>query len=212
MLFRSDVTVKPNPQIAPETAVTKTAENLTHPDGPTQPGDRIRYIVKAANSAAGSAWNDVVLADPLPGCLELDEATVRLANPSQDFDKKLTSATGTPKLGEYRLEAAGADGKRTLTVPAGAVYGEGEATLTFECTVSADAAGRDIASDLANIARATGTRPDPDKPSQELPENPDPSDPALPAGPATVVPADPSTTLSKTVENVANPEDRKSVV
>ena len=205
-VFEFDVTVKPNPQIAPETAVTKTAENLTHPDGPTQPGDRIRYIVKAANSAAGSAWNDVVLADPLPGCLELDGSTVRLANPSQDFDKKLASTTGTPKLGEYKLEAADADGKRTLAVPAGAVYGEGEATLTFECTVSADAAGRDIASNLANIAHATGTRPDPDKPSQELPENPDPSDPALPAGPATVVPADPSTTLSKTVENVANPD------
>ena len=204
-VFEFDVTVKPNPQIAPETAVTKTAENLTHPDGPTQPDDRIRYVVKAANSAAGSAWNDVVLADPLPSCLELDGGTVHLTNPSQGFNKELASATGAPKLGEYKLEAAGADGKRTLTVPVGAVYGEGEATLTFECTVRTDAAGRDIASDLANIASATGTRPDPDKPSQELPENPGPSDPALPAGPATVAPSDPSTTLSKTVENVANP-------
>ncbi|WP_304427232.1 hypothetical protein, partial [uncultured Adlercreutzia sp.] len=37
------VVVKPDPKIAPEASVSKSVENLTHPEGPTQPGDRLRY-------------------------------------------------------------------------------------------------------------------------------------------------------------------------
>ena len=71
-----DVTVGANPKIAPAPKLAKKAENLTHPDGPTQPGDRIRYTVTASNGAKGSLWTDVVVTDPLPACLELAGASV----------------------------------------------------------------------------------------------------------------------------------------
>ena len=76
-----DVTVLPQPKIAPAPALSKRAENLTHPGGPTQPGDRIRYTIEASNGAAGSLWTDAVVTDPLPACLELDEGSVELDNP-----------------------------------------------------------------------------------------------------------------------------------
>ena len=202
--FVFDVTVKPNPEIAPDTSVSKSVKNLTHPDGPTQPGDRLRYTVTAANAAEGSGWNDVALSDELPACLVLDEASVRLANPSAPFDGALSQASA-PKLGEYSLAAANGQGRRVLTAPAGSIYGAGTAVLTFECTVAGDAAGRGVSSELENVATAEGTRTDPDDPDRELPENPDPSKPALPPGPATVAPGDPAAAVTKTVENVASP-------
>ncbi|MEC4176497.1 hypothetical protein VIN30_08580 [Adlercreutzia sp. R7] len=204
-----DVTVRPDSKITPETSVSKRAENLTHPNGPTQPGDRIRYTVTASNAAAGSSWNDVVLSDPLPACLQLDERSVRLASPSAPFEGKLEKTAGTPKVGQYSLSAPGADGRRVLEAPAGSVHGAGAATLTFECTVREELDFSDQnAVDLENVASATGTRPDPDHPDDpdaKLPENPDPSDPAAPPGGSAVAPADPSLRMEKAVENVSAP-------
>ena len=204
-----DVTVKPDPKIAPKTSVSKKAENLTHPDGPTQPGDRIRYTVTAANTAAGSTWSDVVLSDPLPACLELDESSVRLASPSVPFEGKLEKAAA-PRVGQYSLSAPGADGRRVLEAPAGSVHGTRTATLTFECTVREGLDFSDPeAVDLENIASASGTRPDPDHPDDpdaKLPENPGPSDPARPPGGGTVAPADPDVRVSKSVENATSPQ------
>ncbi|MEY8460914.1 isopeptide-forming domain-containing fimbrial protein [Eggerthellaceae bacterium 24-137] len=202
-----DVTVQPNPKIPPKTSVEKSAENLTHPNGPTQPGDRIRYTVRAANAAAGSAWNGVTITDRLPACLDIDEATIVLENPTESLKRALKTATGAfPALGEYVLSVPDADGRRTITAPAGRVYGVGAATLTFECTVRADAAGKSASSSLANIAEATGTRPDPERPGSELPENPEPSDPATPPKSPTVAPADPQVKISKSVENTTSPD------
>ena len=209
--FEYDVTVKADPSIAPAPAVAKTAENLTHPDGPTQPGDRIRYTVTAANNAAGSAWNNVVITDDLPACLDLVEGTVHLKNTADGFNKELSAATGTPKLGEYGLSAAAADGKRTLTAPAGTVYGAASAVLTFECTVKQDITGRDEpAAPLANIAEAEGTRDHPTDPKgDQQPVDPVESKPAVPEGGDTVAPADPAAgalALDKTVENTTSPD------
>ncbi|MCR2036336.1 hypothetical protein NSA09_12540, partial [Adlercreutzia mucosicola] len=44
-----DVIVRPDATVAPAPALAKRAENLTHPNGPTQPGDRIRYTIEASN-------------------------------------------------------------------------------------------------------------------------------------------------------------------
>lgn len=214
-----DVTVNPDVTVAPAPGLSKEAENLTHPDGPTQPGDRIRYTVTAANAATGSLWTDVVMRDPLPACLELDEGSVRLDNPRGGVaGKALAKAplVAASDVGKFALSAPGADGRRVLTVPAGDVPGGAEATVTFECTVAIDAAGEGAAAaDLANIAEATGTRPDPtdpdnpmpdpNRPGQPLPINPDPTDPVTPPGPGRVVPADPAITLTKTVENLTTP-------
>ncbi|WP_296012766.1 hypothetical protein [uncultured Adlercreutzia sp.] len=197
-----DVDIQPNPKIRPQASVAKRAENLTHPDGPTQPGDRIRYTVTAANSAKGSAWTDVTLSDRLPAALELDEASVRLASKSEKFDGSLKKAAAPTSVGAFALAGPDADGRVTLSAFAGSVYGGSEAVLTFECTVAEDAVG----SDLANIAEAQGSRPDPDNPGGKLPENPGPSDPALPEGGGKVAPADPKSKTSKSVENTTAPD------
>lgn len=169
-----DVTVNPDVTVAPAPSLSKKAENLTHPDGPTQPGDRIRYTITAANGTAGSLWTGVVVRDPLPACLELDEGSVRLDNPRGGVaGKALTKAplVAASDVGKFALAAADANGRRVLTVPAGNVPGGAEATITFECTVAADAAGEGApAADLTNIAEATGTRPDPADPDKPMPD------------------------------------------
>lgn len=214
-----DVTVNPDVTVAPAPSLSKKAENLTHPDGPTQPGDRIRYTITAANGTAGSLWTGVVVRDPLPACLELDEGSVRLDNPRGGVaGKALTKAplVAASDVGKFALAAADANGRRVLTVPAGNVPGGAEATITFECTVAADAAGEGApAADLTNIAEATGTRPDPADPDKPMPDpanpgkplpiDPDPTDPVTPPGPGRVVPADPEIGLTKTVENLTAP-------
>lgn len=201
------VVVSPNPKIPPKTSVTKAAENLTSPGALVQPGQRIKYTITARNDAAGSAWNGVVLSDRLPSCLQIDEATLRLDNPTEQLKGAPKAAAGTtPSLGEYVLSAPDGDGRRTLSVNAGRIHGAGAAVLTFECVVSDDAAGEGISSSLQNIASATGTRPDPDIPGGELPENPRPSDPATPPKSPTVAPADPKLATSKIVENVTTPD------
>lgn len=214
-----DVTVNPDVTVAPAPSLSKKAENLTHPDGPTQPGDRIRYTITAANGTAGSLWTGVVVRDPLAACLELDEGSVRLDNPRGGVaGKALTKAplVAASDVGKFALAAADANGRRVLTVPAGNVPGGAEATITFECTVAADAAGEGApAADLTNIAEATGTRPDPADPDKPMPDpanpgkplpiDPDPTDPVTPPGPGRVVPADPEIGLTKTVENLTAP-------
>ncbi len=214
-----DVTVLPRPEIAPAPALSKKAENLTHPGGPTQPGDRIRYTITASNTAAGSLWMQGVVTDPLPACLDLDEKSLRLDNPRggvADRALEKAPAVGGADVGRFSLSAPAADGRPVLTVPVGNVAGGASATVTFECTVRADAAGEGApAADLGNVAQATGTRPDPadperpmpdpDNPGQPLPVNPDPTDPATPPGGGTVAPADPDVRVSKSVENLTAP-------
>ncbi|MCI8425399.1 MAG: DUF11 domain-containing protein, partial [Adlercreutzia sp.] len=180
----SEVAVRPDPKIAPEPAVSKAVENLTHPQGPTQPGDRLRYTVTASNTAAGSLWTDVVLTDALPKCLELDASTLHLENAWEGVSGAPAAGDGKTE-GTWALSAPGADGRRTLSVGADAVAGGSSAVLTFECTVGepdfASASGDDL--DLANVAEATGTRPDPADPDSPMPDPDDPDRP-LPVAPS----------------------------
>ena len=215
-----DVTVNPDVTVAPSPALAKKAQNLTHPDGPTQPGDRIRYTITASNTATGSLWMQGVVTDPLPACLDLDEKSLRLDNPRGGVAGRALEkapAVGAADVGKFSLSAPAADGRPVLTVPVGNVAGGASATVTFECTVRADAAGEGKpATDLGNVAQATGTRPDPadperpmpdpDNPGQPLPVNPDPTDPATPPGGGTVAPADPDVRVSKSVENLTAPD------
>ncbi len=151
-----DVTVLPQPEIAPAPALAKRAENLTHPGGPTQPGDRIRYTITASNAAAGSLWTDVVVTDPLPACLELDGGTVRLDNPSAGVEDRALSkapAVAASDVGRFSLAAPGAGGRPVLTVPAGDVGGGQAASVTFECAVRE---GLDLSDPAAAFALASG--------------------------------------------------------
>lgn len=222
-----DVNVKPNPKIAPEPSLAKRAENLTHPNGPTQPGDRIRYTVEAGNGATGSVWTQVVASDPLPSCLELDEGTLRLANERDgraEAALEKAASVAASDVGKFSLTER--DGKQVLTVPVGAVYGGATARVTFECTVKGDidfatATAADL--DLANIASASGKRLNPDDPDgddvgldpQPNPEpgrGPEPTTPPVtPPGGGKVVPLDPSDSdlaFSKAVENLTRPTEK----
>ncbi|MEY8406921.1 hypothetical protein [Adlercreutzia muris] len=207
-----DVTVLPRPEIAPVPKLVKTAENLTHPGGPTQPGDRIRYTVTASNAAAGSLWTDVVVTDPLPACLALDERSVRLDNPSAAIAGKPLSkapSVAASDVGKFSLSAPGAGGRSVLSVPAGDIGGGSSATVSFECTVRGGLDFSDPAAvDLANVASATGKRPNPDGPDgpDVGPVAPPGTGPATPPGGGTVAPADPDVRIAKSVENLSAPD------
>ena len=213
----SQVAVKPDPTIAPIPKLAKSVANLTHPDGPTQPGDRLRYRIEAANTATGSLWTQVVVTDPLPACLDLDPDSVKLTNTWEALDAKaLTQAAAVTAsdVGRFSIGAAAGSGRAVLTVPAGAVASLSPAVVEFECVVKegldlAGASADDLA--LGNIAEATGTRPNPDDPDGKDigPMDPDPSPEATPPGPATVAPADPTegdVAISKSVENLKHPD------
>ena len=213
----SQVAVKPDPTIAPTPKLSKSVKNLTHPNGPTQPGDRLRYRIEAANTATGSLWTQVVVTDPLPACLDLDPDSVKLTNTWEALDAKaLTQAAAVTAsdVGRFSIGAAAGSGRAVLTVPAGAVASLSPAVVEFECVVKegldlAGASADDLA--LGNIAEATGTRPNPDDPDGKDigPMDPDPSPEATPPGPATVAPADPTegdVAISKSVENLKHPD------
>ena len=205
------VQVAPDPAIAPAPKLVKRAENLTHPNGPTQPRDRIRYTIEASNGAKGSLWTDVVVTDPLPACLALDERSVRLTNAWEGLEGRTLAradAAAAGDVGKFSLSAPGADGRPVLTVPAGDVGGGSSATVSFECTVRGGLDFSDPAAvDLANVASATGKRPDPDGPDgpDVGPVAPPDTDPATPPGGGTVAPADPDVRVAKSVENLAAP-------
>ncbi|MEC4185451.1 hypothetical protein VJ918_11600, partial [Adlercreutzia sp. R21] len=205
------VTVRPDASVAPKPAIAKRAENLTHPEGPTQPGDRVRYTITASNEAAGSLWTQVMVSDPLPACLDVAGATVRLVG-ADGVERTLSAAApgAAPAAGQYALSAAGADGRRTLTAPVGDIGGGRKAVLSIECAVRGDidfaaAAADDLS--LENVATAEGKRPNPDDPDgpDVGPVSPEPSDPAAPPGPGEVLPADPDVRVGKTVENASDP-------
>ena len=209
--FEYAVNVLPDPQLKPKPRIEKKAENLTHPNGPTQPGDRLRYTITAANDEKGSTWNNVVIEDPLPSCLELLEDTVSLKNAKEPFDGALTKvADAAPSLGQFTFTAKGTDDAavETLQAPAGNLPGGCAATLVFECVVRDGSIGRDIpGAPLANIASAQGTRLDPANPlhNPELPVDPVHTKAAVPAGGDRVVPRDPQLEMTKIVVNATDP-------
>lgn len=221
-----DVTVKPSPQIAPAPRLAKAVENLTNPEGPTRPGDQLLYTITASNAAAGSAWTQVVIDDPIPASMTLVDSSLKLDNPRDGRDGlKLAKAENVTAgdVGSFALAERASDGKVLLSVPAGTVYGGASATLTFECVVNDDVdfpAASDGKLDLANSASAQGKRLNPDDPDgDDVDLDPDPgaepgegptptTPPVTPPGPGTIVPLDPADaqmSFSKAVENVTHP-------
>ena len=223
------VTVNPDPTIAPEPQISKTAVNLTHPKGPHQSGDQIAYTIIASNTKKGSGWNDVVITDPLPNALELDTATLHMINEKAAVDSDLTRAVDPANLGvgEYALDT-NSEGQTVLRVGVGTVYGETHADITFVAKVKDNLTGRDKAPvSIANSAQATGTHPDPANPTVNpplvtdpveidtvVPVVPDPDDPTKPGTPGVptyeyVMPDDPDSAkviTTKSVENLTHPD------
>ncbi|MGO9883140.1 MAG: hypothetical protein ACLPV4_09010 [Solirubrobacteraceae bacterium] len=83
---------------APVIHATKTVENLTHPDGPTGPGDRLRYTVAYKNDGLEAATNFVAV-DDLPADTTYQPGSLRIVG--------IPAAEATPTdlpgddLGEY---------------------------------------------------------------------------------------------------------------
>lgn len=207
-----DVAVHPNPKITPNPSVTKSVRNLTHPDGPTQVGDKLLYTLSATNTSVGSAWDGVAIADPFPTCLIIDKTSVHVTNASEHFDGKASEikAGEALSLGKFSI-APDSSGKDILSVGLGSVYSGRVASATFECTVKEGSVG----ADLANTASATGTRPDPDNPDTPLPVTPPDTDPVTPPGTGKVAPSDPDTDkvdITKSVTNLTRSDKEHSRV
>lgn len=216
-----EIIVLPDPTVEPKPSTLKTVKNLTHPDGPTQAGDRLRYTIEASNSAAGSLWMSVVLVDALPACLTLDPSTLRLTNSWEEFDGKPLPGDGA-SLGTWALAAPGTNGRRTLSVGAGNIVGGHKTVLTFECTVDPTSVHEGATAeelDLTNVAEPIGTRPDPsdpdnpyspmpdpDNPGNPIPVTPEPTPPVTPPGGGIALPADPEVRAGKWVENASAPD------
>lgn len=196
-----DVAVHPNPKITPNPSVTKSVKNLTHPEGPTQVGDKLLYTLSATNTAVGSAWDGVAITDPFPTCLIIDKTSVHVTNASEHFDGSATEIKPEDilSLGRFSISPS-ADGKDILSVGLGSVYSGRVASATFECTVKEGSVG----ADLANTASATGTRPDPDNPDNPLPVTPPDTPPVTPPGTGKVAPSDPDADDVDITKNVTN--------
>lgn len=157
-----------DPASSPDITVVKTAENLTHPDAKRAiVGDEIEYTVVLANSAADSAWYDAVIRDTLPAGLE----------PVSDSFKLVDGTGASIKVSdEVYVEKT-----RTIALYVGDLYGGEQATLTFRCTVTPEAAGGSI----GNVAFAFGDTPS-EKWEKDHPTDPDgPADPDDPNNPGT---------------------------
>lgn len=207
-----DVTVLPDPGIAPDPSATKTATNVTHPDGPNQSGDRIHYEITATNNALGSIWKHATARDMLPAGLTLDEASVQLHNKAAGFEGALTKTdSATPAQGQFALTQT-ADKRTQIVVGVGDVGGGTSATISFDCIIQPDAVGTDI----TNLAEFQGSRLDPndipqgDDEQKTIPDaNPTPTNPAAPLDDPEVIPADSAKgkfEAAKRVENITNPQ------
>nr|WP_276536418.1 hypothetical protein [Adlercreutzia muris] len=199
-------TVAPADPAEGDVAIAKSVENLKHPDGDaTEVGDRLRYTVELENrGGADTALYDAAISDPLPAGIEPVPGTIRLTGPTP-------GAEGKP-VPDTAYDAA----SRTLAVAVGDLYGGQKWTLTFECEVTAEAVGADI----ANIAFAHGTPPsenpgrDPQKPGTEPGEaarppaaDDEPEAASDPVSPPEVLPADPAegdVSIAKTVANLTH--------
>lgn len=189
----------------------KQVVNLTHPDGPTQPGDLLAYQVMASNEREGSVWEDALVTDQLPACLTLAaDKPVHLTNNNTlaPFSGELTqvaAAADAPASGQYSVATA-ANGQQTLKFFMGDIIASTEqtpqsATVAFICRVNDDAPGQV----LDNIATSPEAPASPESPNTPI------AGPATPSGKPgeKVSPADPKKddlTLAKSFKNLTHPD------
>ena len=209
--FVYDITVDPAPDIPPAPKLDKQVVNLTHPDGPTQPGDLLAYQVMASNEREGSVWEDALVTDQLPACLTLAaDKPVHLTNNNTlaPFSGELTqvaAAADAPASGQYSVATA-ANGQQTVKFFMGDIIASTEqtpqsATVAFICRVNDDAPGQV----LDNIATSPEAPTSPESPNTPI------AGPATPCGKPgeKVSPADPKKddlALAKSFKNLTHPD------
>jgi uncharacterized repeat protein (TIGR01451 family) len=145
---------------APAIRANKTVVNLTHPDGPTRAGDRLRYTVRFANEGLEAATN-FVATDRLPpdttyvaGSLTIPSAPSTAAAPTDlagDDQGEYDAATNMVRF--FLGSGAGAGRGGTLAV-AGSPGDSAE--ISFQARVD-----NNLTADheIRNVAQATFTAP-----------------------------------------------------
>ena len=123
---------------APNITSTKSVANMTHPGGPDQRGDTLRYTVSYTNTGADSATN-FVMRDPIPagstyvpGSLRITAGPQAPASPTDalgDDAGEFNSGTGEVVI---RL---GAGGNATT---GGTIAPSGTDTMTFDVKINGD--------------------------------------------------------------------------
>ena len=140
---------------APSVQMTKAVANLTHPGGPNERGDRLRYTVAVTNSGQDGA-RDLVARDPIPVGATYVPGTLRLVSgPSAPASP--TDAVGDD-LAEF--DAAGQEivfrlGQGASATAGGLLAASGlpgnSTSFSFDVTINS---GLAVGSQIVNQARA----------------------------------------------------------
>jgi large repetitive protein len=141
---------------APVVRATKTVANLTHPDGPTRPGDALRYTVTYTNHGLEPATN-FVADDPLPAGITYLSGTLSI--PTAPAGEHAPSDITGDDLGEYHAAhrtvrfflGAGAAAGRGGTLAIGGAPGD-RVQVSFEARVDPDTSGEREITDVAQAA------------------------------------------------------------
>ena len=103
---------------APVIRATKTVANLTHPDGPTRAGDRLRYTVTFANEGLEAATN-FVATDTIPADTTYVAGSLRIPT------APASAATPTDLVGDDQGEYDAAQNTVRFFLGSGAAAGKG---------------------------------------------------------------------------------------
>ena len=143
---------------APVIRANKTVVNLTHPDGPTRAGDRLRYAVKFVNEGLEAATN-FIAADKLPADTTYVAGSLRISGAS--------TAAPTDIAGDDQGEFDAAKNTVRFFLGTGAGPGQGgtlavagspgdSAEITFEARVADNLTAEH---EITNVAQATFVAP-----------------------------------------------------
>ncbi len=145
---------------APVIRANKTVVNLTHPDGLTRPGDRLRYTVRLANEGLEAATNFVATDTPPPdttyvaGSLRIPSAPSVAAVPTDmanDDQGEFDAAQGTVRF----FLGGGASAGRGGTLAVAGSPGD-SAEISFEVRVDDNLTAEH---EIRNVAQATFVAP-----------------------------------------------------
>ena len=145
---------------APVIRATKTVANLTHPDGPTRAGDRLRYTVTFANERLEAAMN-FVATDKLPpdttyvaGTLRIPSAPASAAAPTDLVGDDLGEFDAPQNAVRFFLGGGAAAGRGGAIAVAGSPGDT--AQISFEVRVDDSLATEH---EIRNVAQATFVAP-----------------------------------------------------
>ncbi len=145
---------------APVIRATKTVANLTHPDGPTRAGDRLRYTVTFANEGLEAATN-FVAADKVPpnttyvaGTLRISSAPANVASPTDLVGDDLGEYDAAQNSVRFYLGSGAAAGRGGTIALAGSPGAT--AQISFEVRVDDNLVAEH---EVRNVAQATFVAP-----------------------------------------------------